>query len=436
MRGRRRRTLRARHSVRRFRRRHRLAVRRSLLIGSAGLALLFVGCLTHGDFGKANIHETADGTAAVDRQVRVRLLGVQPVQGFSLEVASSYRVQDGATGKTLSEASAPLPVTRVSAARQHDGIMLGAVRCASDDIVIEPRRAASVVVDGKTYRGVLRIRRVGNGVTVTNIVDLEDYLCGVLRGELPASFHPQAQRALAVAARTYVTYERLTTPKRQDYDVLADERSQMYLGVKGEDAAAVQAVQDTTGQVCLVRDDGKDKVFCAYYSSCCGGQTQPVTEFRPSDPDVPTLAGGVRCGYCENTPAYKWGPVRISKAELTKRVVARFPKLSRIGQITQVVAEERGSGGRVTKVKLVGSGGASESLVGEDFRLCVGGHTLRSTYFKIVDEKGYVKFVDGRGFGHGVGLCQYGADRMAKTGKGYREILQFYYPGCILREIY
>src|SRR5262249_33059488 len=317
---------------RRFRRRHRTLLRRSLLLGSAALAIGFVGCLTHGDFGRPRIQENSNGPQAVDRRVRVRLLGAQPVPGFSFQIASPYQITDARAGRTLSESREVLPVPRISPARR-SGIMLGAARCDSDDIVIEPRREAAIVVDGKTYRGTLRIHRVGAGLTTTNNVDVEDYLRGVLRGELPAQFHAQAQRALAVAARTYVLYERLTTPASQDFDVLADERSQMYVGVKGEDAAAIRAVDDTAGEVCLVRDDGKEKVFCAYYSSCCGGVTQPVIEFRPTDPDVPTLAGNVACSYCEGAPGYKWGPVRISKAELTRKVVARYPKLARLGQI-------------------------------------------------------------------------------------------------------
>jgi stage II sporulation protein D len=258
----------------------------------------------------------------------------------------------------------------------------------------------------------------------------------VLRGELPAHFHPQAQRALAVAARSYVLYEKLTAPAGRDYDVLADERSQMYIGVKGEDATAVGAVDDTLGEVCLVRDGGSEKVFSTYYSSSCGGMTQPVLEFRPGDPNVPSLAGNVVCNDCYLAPSFQWNPVRMSKAEITRRVVARYPRLSRLGQITQVTVEDRGKSGRATKIKLVGSGGASEILVAEDFRLCLGGHTLKSTRFKIVDEGSKVRFVDGRGFGHGVGLCQYGADRQAKLGRSYRQILEYYYPGVIIRSVY
>ncbi len=430
-----RRVRRARTAARRFHRRHRRLVGHALLFSLASVTLAFVGCLTRDQPGiRQSTPENSSTKSTVDRTIRVRLMGAQAVPAFNLEIASPCRVRDASTGKQLLSLTKPMAASRVAPARH--AVMLGSTKCDSDDLLIEPSRDASLVIDGKTYRGSLRIRRSGDGLTATNLIDVEDYLRGVLRGELPAHFHPQAQRALAVAARTYVLYEKLTAPVGRDYDVLADERSQMYIGVKGEDATAVGAVDDTVGEVCLVRDHGSEKVFSTYYSSSCGGMTQPVLEFRPGDPDVPTLAGNVVCNDCYLAPSFQWNPVRMSKAEITRRVVARYPRLSRLGQITQISVEERSKSGRATKIKLVGSGGTVEILVGEDFRLCVGGHTLKSTRFKIVDEGARVRFVDGRGFGHGVGLCQYGADRQAKLGRSYRQILEYYYPGVIIRSAY
>jgi len=430
-----RRVKRARTAARRFHRRHRRLLGHALLVSLAAITLGFVGCLTREQPGiRQSPPPDQNAKPSVDRSIRVRLLGAQPVPSFNLEIASACRVRDTQTGKQLISLTRPMATAKVAPAGR--SVMLGSTRCDTDDLLIEPGRDASIVVDGKTYRGSLRIRRSADGLTATNLVDVEDYLRGVLRGELPAHFHAQAQRALAVAARTYVFYEKLTAPPGRDYDVLADERSQMYIGVKGEDAAAVRAVDDTVGEVCLVRVGGTEKVFSTYYSSSCGGMTQPVLEFRPGDPDVPTLAGNVVCNDCYLAPSYQWNPVRMSKAEITRRVVARYPRLSRLGQITRVSVEDRGKSGRATKIMLVGSGGASEILVGEDFRLCLGGHVLKSTRFKIVDEGSKIRFVDGRGFGHGVGLCQYGADRKAKLGKSYREILECYYPGVIIRSVY
>ncbi len=419
--------------------RHRAALRGRRLVAAVLLAFgLAVGCLT---VSRPRVEPGSvpapGGPPSVDRIVRVRLLGAQPVEGFRLELPAGYRLIDGRTGAELGSSSQPLAMVRVSSStRSPTRIMLGAARIDSDDVLITPGREAGVVIEGRTYRGALRVQAGKRGLTVTNELDVEDYVAGVLRGELPRHFHAEAQRALAVAARTYVLYQQLTAGASRTFDVLADERSQMYVGVSGEDRAALEAVGRTRGEVLLVPQDGRERVFCTYYSACCGGLSQAVTDFRPSDPLSAPLAGGVRCDWCRSARTYRWKPVALSKGEITRRLVARYPQLSRLGEVTRVSPESVTPEGRLTRVRILGSSGASEVLPGEDFRLSMGGHVLRSTWCEISDEGKVVRFSGGRGFGHGVGLCQEGADGLSRLGRGYREILETYYPGSILRKLY
>ncbi|MCK6457127.1 MAG: SpoIID/LytB domain-containing protein [Phycisphaerae bacterium] len=412
-------------------------VRIAAVAGAVTLLGLFVGCLAVRETRPPDVRDDAAAPATVDRIIRVRLLGATPVEAIQLAVGSPHRIRDGATGRVLATSARALPPVRVRAATAQPGaILIDATRYDSSDLLIEPQDSGSVRVDDRAFRGSLRIQSTPGGLTVTNILDIEDYVRGVLRGELPRNFHPQAQLALAVAARTYAFYQKVTAGTTRDYDVLADERSQMYIGVEGEDRVASSAVDETRGQVCFVHQDGRDRLFCTYYSSTCGGVSQGVGDFRPSDPRVPPLDGGVRCDGCSKSPYYRWPSVRLSKAEITRRVLERYPRLARLGQITKVIADGFSPEGRVSRVRLIGSGGASDTLVGEDFRLAVGGRVLKSTAFKLTDEGKTVRFSDGRGFGHGVGLCQYGADDQARTGRNYREILQFYYPGSIIKTLY
>ncbi len=425
-----------------------LRLRAGLVAALVIMAVIVVGCLTIEDhkIKIVPIHKPTPTKPQppppppppkLDRTVRVRLFGPDPVTAFNLEVTCPYKLTAFAGGKVLTESATPLRAVRVTPARSlPDEIMFNAAQCGGGDIVVEPQREASVVVNGKTFRGNLRISRAGNGLVATNVLDIEDYLAGVLRGELPRDFHEQAQRALAVAARTYVLYEKITGPTGRDYDVLADERSQMYLGVLGEDKGAVDAVRHTRGEVCMVRDGDRDKIFCTYYSSACGGISQSVTAFRPSDPAIAPLAGGRVCNDCYLAPHYRWGPVKMSKAEMTRKLVARYPKLAILGQIVGVQIESVGYNDRIGRITLIGSNGGTETLVGEDFRLALGGYTIKSTSFKVVDEGKYLRFKDGRGFGHGVGLCQYGADRRARLGRTYRDILESYYPTSIIKKLY
>ena len=142
------------------------------------------------------------------------------------------------------------------------------------------------------------------------------------------------------------------------------------------------------------------------------------------------------CHDCYLSNHYEWPPVRISKAELTKRIVKRYPSVASIGQITSLRLKEIEPGGRVVRIQMNGSAGTNETLVGEDFRLCVGGHTLKSTHFTLTDEGAAFVFSEGRGFGHGVGLCQYGMETKASRGQDYRKILKTYYPGAEIRKLY
>jgi stage II sporulation protein D len=380
--------------------------------------------------------EAPPGPLVVDRLIRVRLVGSRPPDALTLQVASAYTVVDVETGRTLISAAEPLASSRVTPAAARPGMLIGNQYLDAAHVRFTPQRDAAIIVNGRTYRGALRVRREGGGLVPINELDIEEYLAGVLRGEMPRHFHPQAQRAQVVAARTYVLYQKVTAGTRRDYDVLADESSQVYLGVRGEDPAARAAVHDTYGEVCLLRRDGEERIFCTYYSSVCGGVTQSVTDFRPSDPAVPPLAGGVVCRHCSGAPRYKWGPVTLTKAEMTKRIFARYPRLTHLGQIMRIAATAESRDGRVTRMRLTGSGGATAELVGEDFRLCMGGHTLRSTNFRMNDTGEAVRFTDGRGFGHGVGICQYGADGRAKHGENYRAILLHYYPGASIEKIY
>jgi stage II sporulation protein D len=229
---------------------------------------------------------------------------------------------------------------------------------------------------------------------------------------------------------------RAQTPATRTFDVTDDESSQVYDGVQAEESGAVAAVEATGGEVCVWGGGGTEAMFCTYYSSCCGGLSQHVNNVKPRDPDVPPLAGGVACDDCRSARHYRWGPVTISKAEATKRLLARYPTLSKLGLITDVRPKELTKDGRIIRIELIGSGGQKETLMGEDFRLSLGGRIVKSTKCTIVAQGGNFIFKDGRGFGHGMGLCQYGMETKARRGMDHRQILTTYYPGATLKKIY
>jgi len=111
-------------------------------------------------------------------------------------------------------------------------------------------------------------------------------------------------------------------------------------------------------------------------------------------------------------------------------------QVASIGEISSLRLKEVEPGGRVVRIQMNGTNGTNETLVGEDFRLCVGGYKLKSTHFTVDDEGDAFVFRGGRGFGHGVGLCQNGMETKARRGWDYKKILKTYYPGAEIRKLY
>lgn len=293
--------------------------------------------------------------------------------------------------------------------------------------------------DGVPYPGQLRVvvRKDGR-LNVINLVDIEPYVGCVVAGEVWPTFHTEAYRAQAIVSRTFVLFQMI---ERSDaaFDVTATQDSQVYRGIRTDEPGrrAGQAAEYTRGVVLTWHNGGKDRLFCTYYSSACGGLSQSAAIFGPRN-DIPPLAGNVRCDYCEiaTGQTYRWGPVRYKKSDLRARLVASYPDLKSLGHIQRVTVVERASTGRPTTLRIKGSGGESHDILAERFRLAIGGSVIRSTDFKIRTTKREVIFENGRGFGHGLGLCQWGMQGQALAGKQAAPILRYYYPGARLMRAY
>lgn len=402
------------------------------------MTILAVGCFTFGDRGNERIVEQVDRPPpkiVTDRLVRVRLLSAAKSKPMTLQLNSGYELRSGPGGGVI-EADAPSLSQCTIGPAPDGGILIGERAYPQNDLLLTPKRDASIIINGtSTYRGLLRIMRDDAKLTLTNHVDLESYLKGVLRGELPKHFHRESFKAQCVAARTYVLYQMKSASSDRTFDVYDNEGSQMYIGVTGEGPKALAAVDETSGEVCVWPNGDVDTLFCTYYSSACGGQTQHVNNVKPRDPNVPPLAGRVICNDCYLATYYEWDPVKVSKADLTRSIVKRYPTVASIGEITGLRPKEVEPGGHIVRIQLDGKNG-NETLMGEDFRLCVGGHKLKSTHFTIDDNGDAFTFSGGKGFGHGIGLCQNGMEVKARRGQDYRKILKTYYPGAEIRKLY
>ena len=328
------------------------------------------------------------------------------------------------------------------------GIRFGASlwRVASIDVRPDPIDTVEVSAyrdgewsDGNRYPGTLRIVvRDDGGLDVVNAVDVERYVACVVVNEVWPTFETEAYRAQAIAARTFVLHEMLRR-SRAEFDVTATQGSQVYRGIRTDEPGrrAAEASRYTRGIVLTYRSQSEDRLFCTYYSAACGGMSQSAAIFGREN-DIEPLSGGVRCDYCKIAPGktYRWGPVRLRKQQVRSRLLAKYPELRSLGEIQEVSVVERTSSGRPVRLRITGSSGESHDMLAERFRLAMGGSEIKSTDFKIRVTGREIIFENGRGFGHGLGLCQWGMQGQALQGKRAGEILQYYYPGSKLMRVY
>ena len=223
--------------------------------------------------------------------------------------------------------------------------------------------STALALNGRGYRGSLRVLKVGAKIRVVNAVDLDLYLRGVVPSEMPKNWAPEALKAQAVAARSYALAH---LHPGGGFDLYPDTRDQVYLGIPHEAPATTAAVNATAGQVALY----KGKVASTYFFSTSGGRTASVQDVYPSSAPIPYLVS-VADRYDSISPYHDWGPITFSERKLARA----FKVQGRLLDV-QTVA---GFSGRVRSVLATGSRGDS-TVLGPKVRTALG---LRSTWFSV-----------------------------------------------------
>ncbi|MBM4013546.1 MAG: SpoIID/LytB domain-containing protein [Planctomycetes bacterium] len=333
----------------------------------------------------------------------------------SVEVAlpGPYRVLD-ARGGTLAD-GARLKSGRLRA--RDRGLDLNGVPLTAETVLLAPEDDVELAYKGRTYAGDLRVRRDARGrLEVVNVVDVEEYLAGVLFSEMPANFPDEALRAQAVAARTYARY-RLEHGEKL---LRATDADQVYGGTTRLQERARALVAASRG---LVLEVGGEPL-CSYFMSTCGGATVDAPLVFTQTPKA-GLAG-VACDFCRESPKYRWTRT-LAAGELARRLGVKE---------VAAIDVERDKFGHAIRFTVRGSG-ENRTFQGLDFRRAWNDgagkeEQLPSPWARQLEvTRGGVR-IDGAGFGHGVGLCQYGAAGQAKAGRGWREIIGHYYRGAQL----
>ena len=268
--------------------------------------------------------------------------------------------------------------------------------------------------------GLVQVLRQSKGLLVINLVDLEEYVKGVVPSEVNSTWHMEMLKAQAVAARTYALYHHMLSAAR-DYDVVASIHDQVYRGRRGIDARITQAVESTRG---VVITHGGAPIYAAFSSTAAGVTEDAMVVWAK---DLPYLKG-VECPFDLNSPYYQWkASFRVD--ELEKKL--RQQGFS-VGTITTVTPQTFSRARRVATLRVVHSKGEL-ILRGEDLRKAVGYTAIPSTQFS-VESIGQDIILAGYGAGHAVGLCQWGARELADLGYSFSSILRYYYPGTTLQD--
>lgn len=284
------------------------------------------------------------------------------------------------------------------------------------EIEISRDDSGPISVNGRLFRGTLRFINNEKGFLVVNYVDLEDYIRGVLYHEISHLWPFETIKAQAIVVRTFALLK-IDENKDKGFDLTNDAYSQVYGGRTSERFRLNKAIDETKGEILTF----EGKILPSYYHATCAGETEDASIIWQVD--IAPLKG-VTCPYCKNSPHYKWGTY-LELKELEKKI--RLAGFS-VGEIKAIDITRRSKTNRVLELKII-SDKAVLLISGKDFRQAVGPNILRSSNFK-VEVKNDLAFFDGFGWGHGVGLCQWGAYFMGKGGSSYKEILGFYYPGA------
>lgn len=282
--------------------------------------------------------------------------------------------------------------------------------------------AGPLKLDGRDLAGKLELFADRGRLLAVNVVDLEQYVAAVVASEVPPTWPAPALEAQAVAARTFAVAQKIASGPGARAHLGASVLDQVYKNSAAPPPSALAAARATSGEVLT----WGAAPIAAYFSASCGGVSESAeSAFHLQPGATPYLRGGEK-----DDDEREW-TARIALAEITS-ALHKAGRMS--GDVRQIKIVKRTASGRADALRVETSRGA-HSLAAVELRQLVGYDRLRSLFFD-VERDGDAAVFRGRGSGHGVGLCQYGARKRALNGETYRQILARYYPGAELRRMY
>jgi len=346
----------------------------------------------------------------------IRVCVLKNADSVKLSLNTSYRIysQDDMLvkeGKSLYHARVEATPT---------GILLGKDLINSDVIKIRPAKDGRIYIDKWRFRGEVDIFKTPDmKLVVVNYLDVEGYLYGVLYHEVSHYWPYEVLKAQAIVARTYALYQKRLM-RDKPYDLTADIYSQVYGGRTNEKYRTNKAVGLTKGKVLTYNGE----IFPTYYHATCGGFTEDASNLWKID--LPPLKGA-ECKFCKRSKHLNWAR-KIKLTDLEAMLAAAGYKAEGISDIK---IKSRNRANRINNLIITGASGELK-IPGKDFRNALGPNLLKSNNYDVNIVKDVAVF-KGIGWGHGVGMCQWGAYFMAKKGYKAPAILRYYYPGAEIK---
>ena len=360
----------------------------------------------------------------------VRVAVVADARQIKLSIRSSYQILALNTNEELHKGRG---LWRAKVSPTESGIKIGKLNFKIYGIRIQPSRSCAIYLNGRRFRGAIDIiRQPDKSLLAINHLDVEEYVCGVLYHEVAPWWPMEALKVQAIVSRSFALYQAKVNAHK-DYDLVSTVYSQVYGGRTSERGRTSKAVKLTKGKVLTY----KNKLFPTFFHATCAGHTEKASNLW--NINLPPLRGR-ECQFCQRSPHFRWKK-KVSLQDIEKALQKAGFK---VGLIESIRIVDRDVSGRISDLEIISKRGSKIKLSANHFRLAVGPNIIRSTNFKLQIKKRYAPFqqvgtgqayFEGYGWGHGVGMCQWGAFFMARKGFNTGQILGYYYPESKVKSI-
>ena len=281
------------------------------------------------------------------------------------------------------------------------------------------------LVNNKIYRGNIIISSSSKGNNIINKLKIEDYLKGILPKEVNPSWNQETLKAQAVVSRTYAL-KNIGKHSKENFDVCSSVCCQVYGGASCEAISCNKAIYDTCAQVLFYKDD----IAQTFFHASCGGHTENPKYVWQCKIDTPPYLKGIKDPYCKKSPHQKW-TITLEENFIREKLIKAGHK---VGKIKKISTSGKTPGEATEKIIIKHSKGKLK-INSYTFRLAIDSFKIKSTEIFNIKNKNKIFIFEGKGWGHKVGLCQWGAKVMGEKKISYKKILEFYYPKTNIKKI-